>query len=84
MNKNIYEIQDNSKDKWLLRADSSELRQKSHINELSMVGKIIGKHFKKKMPYVPLGHKYMDGDFNLFKFDVPSPDDLRMAYLGKK
>jgi hypothetical protein len=59
------------------------LREKVAVNEPSMLGKIIGKRFNKKVPYIR--HSYeMLKEINRFKFDIPSPDDQILAHLKKK
>lgn len=59
------------------------LREKSPVNQPSIVGKIIGKRFHKKVPYIRHSYDSLQ-DINRFKFDVPSPDDQILAHLKKK
>ena len=59
------------------------LHQKSHLNQPSIVGKIIGKRFHKKAPYIRHSYDSLK-DINRFKFDVPSPDDQILAHLKRK
>lgn len=59
------------------------LKQKSSINEPSMVGKIIGKRFHKKIPNIHHSY-YTLRDIPRFQFNVPSPDDQILAHLNKK
>lgn len=54
------------------------------IHQPSMMGKIIGKHYKKRVPYT-IRHTYEPlKDINRFRFDVPSPDDQILVHLLKK
>lgn len=59
------------------------LREKTRLNHPSMVGKIIGKRFQKKVPYIRHSYAALQ-DINRFKFDIPSPDDQILAHLKKK
>lgn len=55
------------------------------INPPTMMGKIIGKRYKKRVHY-PIRHAYEPPlqDINRFRFNVPSPDDQILAHLQKK
>lgn len=59
------------------------LREKSHINQPSIVGKIIGKRFHRQAPYIRHSYEAIKA-IKRFKFDVPSPDDQILAHLKRK
>ncbi|KAG5680130.1 hypothetical protein PVAND_009655 [Polypedilum vanderplanki] len=62
-----------------------ELRQnckEAHLANFSMIGKILRKKYRKKIPYIQ--HAYAKHTINQFKFDTPSPDDQILAHLSKK
>lgn len=65
-----------------LRELSSRYKNCS-LRRFSMMGKIIGRKFMKKIPRID--HGYEQKHFiEPFKFDTPSPDDKILAHLNKK
>lgn len=58
-------------------------RFKGHsLKKLSIVGKILGRKFKKKVPQIRHGYTAIH-NINRFTFDTPSPDDKILAHLNK-
>jgi hypothetical protein len=67
------------------RVTLSELKQSCnsvHSPKFSIIGKIIGKKYREKVPYIK--HLYAKHTINRFSFDTPSPDDKILAHLSKK
>lgn len=53
------------------------------VNEPTMMGKIIGKRYRKRVPYIQHSYKPLK-EIARFKFDSPSPDDQILAHLQRK
>lgn len=57
--------------------------KKSSLERFSMMGKVIGRKFKKKIPKIHHGYEPKN-IIEPFKFDTLSPDDKILAHLNKK
>lgn len=66
-----------------LTLNEARLRFKGHsLGKLSIVGKIIGRRLKAKVPQVRHGYKPKH-NINRFTFNTLSPDDKILAHLNK-
>ena len=54
-----------------------------HMKKFSTIGRIIGRKFKKSMPYMKHGFEPKKV-VQRFSFATPSPDDLILKHLNKK
>lgn len=54
-----------------------------HLKKFSTIGRIIGRKFKKSMPYIKHGFEPKKV-VQRFSFATPSPDDLILKHLNKK
>lgn len=54
-----------------------------HMKKFSTIGRIIGRKFKKSMPYIKHGFEPKKV-VQRFSFATPSPDDLILKHLNKK
>lgn len=60
-----------------------KLQFKGHsIQSLSIIGKILSRKFKKKVPQIRHGYDAKHS-INRFKFNTPSPDDKILAHLNR-